>query len=113
MHPARIASNRRAEVLVRKRSLIKAVASKALAIKAVAIKALAAVTVAAAVGVLGSGDAKAGGGVHILVFMEHGVGSPAQAQPYVDKLVEQAKAENGWSDAEGKYTTTRSQADEY
>ncbi len=65
----------------------------------------------AAVGVVG--HAGADQKVHILVFMENGVGSAAQAQPYLDKLVEVAKKANGWSEAEGKYVTKRSQAKEY
>jgi hypothetical protein len=70
--------------------------------------------VAAGAAVLGAAlDARAGEKVHLLVFMEHGVGTAAQAQPYVDKLVDAAKKENGWDGAEGKYVTKRKQADEY
>jgi hypothetical protein len=45
--------------------------------------------------------------------MERGVGSAAQAQPYVDKLMELVKSANNWDAAEGKYTTQRGQAKDY
>src|SRR5262249_29739718 len=51
------------------------------------------------------------GSVGILVLKEHGVGSAAQAQPYVDKFVAIAAKRNGWSDAKGQYHTTRASAD--
>ncbi|MSP24425.1 MAG: hypothetical protein EXR75_04530 [Myxococcales bacterium] len=51
--------------------------------------------------------------VRLLVFMEHGVGAPAQAQPYIDKLVGLAKAQNGWGAAEGIYVTQRAQAERF
>jgi len=56
-------------------------------------------------------NAKAEGTVGILVLKEHGVGSAAQAQPYVDKFVAIAAKQNGWGDAKGQYHTTRSAAD--
>jgi hypothetical protein len=51
--------------------------------------------------------------VRILVLRENGIGSSAQIQPYLDKLVEEAKSKNGWATAEGKYTTKRSAASKY
>lgn len=57
--------------------------------------------------------AQAGDTVHVLVFQEHGVGSSARAQPHVDRFVDLAAERNGWSDAEGKYVTYRSQAEKY
>ncbi len=66
-----------------------------------------------ALGALVHADARAADTVHVLVFMEHGVGTPAQAQPYVDKLVDLARAKNGWAAAEGKYVTQRAQAEKY
>lgn len=57
--------------------------------------------------------AAAGDTVGILVLKEHGVGSAAQAQPYVDKFIAIAAKQNGWSDAKGQYQTTRSGADQW
>lgn len=54
--------------------------------------------------------ADAGDTVNILILKEHGVGSAATAQSYVDKLVAQVAAQNGWASAAGKYFTTRAQA---
>jgi len=43
-----------------------------------------------------------------LVLKEHGIGSAAQAQPYVDKLVAVTASLNGWpGGAKGEYHTTR------
>jgi hypothetical protein len=53
------------------------------------------------------------GTVHVLIVKEQGVGSAAQAQPYVDKLVGVAGKLNGWTAVEGKFTTTREAAEEY
>jgi hypothetical protein len=53
------------------------------------------------------GSAEADGTVGILVVKEHGIGSAAQAQPYVDKLVAVTAKLNGWSGAKGEYHTTR------
>lgn len=61
----------------------------------------------------GSAPADAGQNVHVLILMDNGVGSPAQAQPYVDKLMEVAKQANGWEAVEGKYLTKRKQAKAY
>ena len=52
-----------------------------------------------------------GGSVGVLVIKEHGVGSAAQAQPYVDKFVALAAKQNGWSGAKAQFHTTRSAAD--
>ncbi len=59
---------------------------------------------------LAPGAADAGDGVNILILKEHGVGSAATAQSYVDKLVATVATQNGWSSAAGKYFTTRTQA---
>ncbi len=53
------------------------------------------------------------GSVGILVLMEHRVGSPALAQPYVDRFVTMAAQENGWSAAKGQYLTSRSSAEAF
>ena len=61
-----------------------------------------------------SADASAEGGtVGILVLKEHGVGSAAQAQPYVDKLVATAAKQAGWAGAKGEYHTTRANAEAF
>lgn len=58
--------------------------------------------------------AQAGDGtVHVLIIKEQGVGSAAQAQPYVDKLVGAAGTVNKWAATEGKFATTREAAEEY
>jgi hypothetical protein len=59
------------------------------------------------------GAAHADGEVPILVIKEHGVGTAAQAQPYVDKLVVMAAKQAGWAGAKGSYQTTRSGAEKY
>ena len=60
-----------------------------------------------------TGAAHAGDSVGVLVLKEHGVGSAAQAQPYVDKLVAIAAKKAGWADAKGSYQTTRTAAEKY
>ncbi|MBK7826076.1 PhnD/SsuA/transferrin family substrate-binding protein [Nannocystis sp.] len=60
---------------------------------------------------LAAGPAQAGDTVHVLVIKEQGVGSAAQAQPFVDKLVAAAGKANGWAGAVGKYATTREAAE--
>ena len=60
-----------------------------------------------------SHDTNAGKTVRILVLKEHGIGSAAQAQPHVDKLVEVAAKANGWSDAKGTFLTRRKTAKKY
>jgi len=56
-------------------------------------------------------NAKADDTVGILVLKEHGVGSAAQAQPYVDKFIAIAAKQNGWASAKGQYHTTRGGVD--
>lgn len=51
--------------------------------------------------------------VRILVLKEHGVGSSALAQPYVDRFVALAAEQNGWTDARGQYCTNRSAAEAF
>jgi len=58
-------------------------------------------------------SAEAADTVHLLVLLENGIGTAAQAQKYVDELVDSAKAKNGWSAAEGKYVTRRKSAQRY
>jgi len=76
-----------------------------------------ALTVAAFFGVIaGHGGSRAmaeDGAVGILVLREHGVGSAAQAQPYVDKFVDLAAKQNGWSRAKGQYHTGRASAEAF
>lgn len=55
----------------------------------------------------------ADGSVNVLVIKEQGVGSAAQAQPYVDKLVAAAGKANGWAATAGKFATNREAAEEY
>jgi len=63
---------------------------------------------------MGTSVAHAGDGtVHVLIIKEQGVGSAAQAQPYVDRLVGAAGKVNGWTATEGKFATTREAAEEY
>lgn len=54
-------------------------------------------------------DAK---GLDVLVLREHGVGTAAQAQPHVDKLVGLAARRNGWPSARARYVTSRAVAEE-
>ena len=60
-----------------------------------------------------SAHGSAGDAVHILILKEHGVGSSASAQAYVDKLMAKVAQQNGWAAAEGKYLTKRSLAKKY
>lgn len=53
----------------------------------------------------------AGKEVKLVILKEHGVGSSAQAQPYVDKLVAIAAKKQGWSSAKGSYFTDRKTAE--
>jgi hypothetical protein len=64
-------------------------------------------------GALGLTATHAGAGdtVGVLVLKEHGVGSAAQAQPYVEKFVGMAAKQNGWAGAKGEYHTSRGNAD--
>jgi len=65
------------------------------------------------VGLAPASAAATDGTVHVLIVKEQGVGSAAQAQPYVDKLVAVAGKLNGWTGVEGKFATTREAAEEY
>lgn len=58
-------------------------------------------------------DAAAEAPIGVLVLREHGVGSAAQAQPYVDKFVSFAAKQNGWSGAKGEYHTSRGNAEAF
>lgn len=58
-------------------------------------------------GTANAGDARS---VKLLVLKEHGVGSAAQAQPYVDKLMAVAQKKQGWTTAKGSYFTERGAA---
>jgi len=51
--------------------------------------------------------------VKVLVLRENAVGSSAQAQPYLDKLLSVAARMNDWPAAEGKYMTRRDSAETY
>jgi hypothetical protein len=72
-----------------------------------------ATAVATAVGLLSATAAAGGGQVGILVLREHGVGSAAQAQPYIDKFVGIAARQNGWAGAKGEYHATRANAESF
>jgi hypothetical protein len=54
-----------------------------------------------------SGAAAANDSVDIVVLKEHGVGSAAQAQPYLDRFVSLAAQLNGWPSAKGRYFINR------
>lgn len=69
--------------------------------------------VAAMVGLAPAPADADGGAIGVLVLKEHGVGSAAQAQPYVDKFVGMAAKHNGWTEAKGQYHTTRSSAETF
>ena len=51
--------------------------------------------------------------VKIVVLKEHGVGSPALAQPYLDRFIALSAEQNGWAGAKGQYCTNRSLAESY
>jgi ABC-type phosphate/phosphonate transport system substrate-binding protein len=70
------------------------------------------VLAASAVVAIGA-DSHAGADVKIVVLKERGVGSAAQAQPFVDKLVDIAKKKQGWSTAKGSYFTERKVAGDW
>jgi hypothetical protein len=57
--------------------------------------------------------ADAGDSVNVLILKEHGVGSAATAQTYVDSLMAHVARQLGWAAAAGKYFTTRAQAKPY
>jgi hypothetical protein len=72
---------------------------------------LAATAITGALGLTATHAGAGDGQVGVLVLKEHGVGSAAQAQPYVDKFVTMAAKQNGWAGAKGAYHTSRSNAD--
>ncbi len=51
--------------------------------------------------------------VKLVVLKERGVGTAAQAQPFVDKLVEIAKKKLGWAKAKGTYFAERKPAETF
>jgi len=53
------------------------------------------------------------GHVAILVLKEHGVGSAALAQPYLDRFVASAAQTNQWRSAKGQYVTNRAAAEAF
>ena len=59
-----------------------------------------------------SGAVAADGPVEIVVLKEHGVGSAAQAQPYLDRFVALAAQLNGWPAAKGRYFINRKVTEE-
>ncbi|RMG94626.1 MAG: hypothetical protein D6705_15675 [Deltaproteobacteria bacterium] len=73
---------------------------------------IAAFTAAASVG-LAAPVARAGDAVGLVVIREHGVGSAAQAQQYLDRLASAAAKVNGWPAVESKYFTSRKLADRW
>lgn len=78
--------------------------------RAILRSALVSVGLVAAVGAAAN-DAAAGGSVAVIVLKEHAVGSTAQAQPYLDKLMGVAAKQNGWDAARGHFQTSRSAAE--
>ena len=58
-------------------------------------------------------SAHAADGVKVLVLKEHGVGSAAQAQGFIDKVMGRVAELNGFASAVGKYATTRMAAKTY
>ena len=64
-------------------------------------------------GITLASDSHAGDTLNVLVLRENGIGSAAQAQPHVDKLISRAASKNGWSSAKGKYLTRRKIAKKY
>ncbi len=56
-------------------------------------------------------ESHAGTDVKLVVLKERGVGTAAQAQPFVDKFVKIAKDKQGWSSATGKFFSERAPAE--
>jgi hypothetical protein len=50
--------------------------------------------------------------IRIFVLREHGVTAVSLAQPYLDRFVALAAAQNGWRSAQGVYLTNRAAAEE-
>ena len=74
--------------------------------------ALVSVALALGVGLIPAARASAAGEpVNVVVLKEHGVGTPATAQPYLDKFMDIAAKENGWGGGAGKYQTQRAAAE--
>lgn len=57
--------------------------------------------------------ADAGDKVNVLILKEHGVGSAASAQQYVDNLISHVATQNKWSEAAGQYLTSRATAKQW
>ncbi len=51
--------------------------------------------------------------VRLFVLREHGVTAVALAQPYLDRFVALAAAQNGWTSAQGVYLTSREAAEAF
>jgi hypothetical protein len=66
----------------------------------------------AALALLPLGRVEAGGDVKFVVLKERGVGTAAQAQPFVDKLMAIAQKKQGWSSAKGTFFTERKAAED-
>lgn len=58
-------------------------------------------------------SSRAGDTVTLLILKEHGVGSAAQAQPFVDKFISHAQKKIGWSSAKGVYHSERKPAESF
>jgi hypothetical protein len=72
---------------------------------------IARIVVCAAATLLGS--AAGAEPVRLFVLREHGVTAVALAQPYLDRFVALAAAQNGWPEAHGVYLTTRAAAEAF
>ena len=55
--------------------------------------------------------AVAGEPINVLILRENGVGSAAQAQPYVDNLVSRTAKLNNWVESSGSYATSQTIAE--
>ncbi len=76
--------------------------------------ALVSVALALGVGLVPAAPASAAGDpVNIVVLKEHGVGTAATAQPYLDKFMDIAAQQNGWGDHKGQYQTRRPDAESW
>ena len=68
--------------------------------------ALAALALVAAAGTVHAADT-----VGVVVLKEHGVGTSAAAQPFLDKLVDVTAKQNGWAGSKGQFFTKRDAAE--
>ena len=68
--------------------------------------------IAAAAALLGASSVRAEP-VRLFVLREHGVTAVTLAQPYLDRFVALAAAQNGWTSAQGVYLTSRAAAEDY